>query len=178
MVDMILVDPTVGMVLDYMDEIVYRTVQLADHTIPFSTVRLAVKRHEAASGRPVSEAVAVYPIMIAYRDMIRRCDHRLSDTDIAWYGMRLALTSPIVLRSWTPFQILAALWPFDKRLAAICCNHQLVYRHEDAFAPFLTMVPRLERIIREHDEQSFDYEFIQRVPRMVSDKEEKDAFGQ
>lgn len=173
----LLMDPVLGMAIDRLDELVWRTVTLVSD-VPYRVVRVAVRENLTTPGRPVSETVLIASTAFTYRAMLDDAEHPLSKQDMERYARMLTVTPPSAVSFDSALGTLASLWPTDRRLSAICCNHMLIQRSEGLFAPAPEELPFLEHVIATRNAIGFEDGFIKRLPGMMTRKEEHDALGQ
>lgn len=167
-------NPVLGMAVDRLDDLTWRTANLVAE-IPYTAIRSIVKSGVAVAGRPVTETELIYSTFKACETMTHSTGHVLGKSDIRAYAMALGIIRPETMPSPDCWTALLSLWDFDRRLAVVCCNHQLIHEGRGLFLPSVRRLSILDEARASNDRDLFDYGCVSREPGGLTLKEMEDA---
>ncbi|KAA8825380.1 hypothetical protein [Bifidobacterium myosotis] len=147
--------PVLLLATDRLDDLVWRTIGL-ERDMPYSAVRSVVRANIAPPGRPVAETERIYALYSAFRGMLARSRHPLAGDDVAFYAACLGSAAPqpasVPADGWGA---LRALWPSDRSLAVVCCNHGLIHEGTGVFVPAPAVLAGLDAMMAADDRKAF-----------------------
>ena len=167
-------NPVLGMAVDRIDDLTWRTVNLI-RDIPYTAVRSIVRSGRAVAGRPVEETGIIYSTYRAYDVMTRNTASGLTSHDLRRYAGILRLHEPKASAVFDYWHVMLSLWKIDKRLALVCCNHQLIHERKGLFLPSKQRMRLFSQARSANDKDLFDYGCISLEPGGLTAKELDDA---
>lgn len=175
MTDTLIRDPIVGMSLDHLDDLTWKTVMLKRGPLPFSIASTLVNQGLVMPGRTVNEDIDLYATQKAITQAIGWNPRHLTTNDVRHYADYLEIPNTIPPDTNTDWDAFKIAWQTDHRLGAIAAIHWLVGTRQGTFAIWPEQASQVTTIVNTNDLASFEDRFIRRYYGYITREEKRDA---